>query len=67
MVAGVRLLPKSPCINVCAMDTDTGWCLGCGRTLGEIAEWPKATPDRLADIRSALPGRVDRLKAAGKR
>lgn len=66
MVAGVRLMPKSPCTNVCTMDTDTGWCLGCGRTLGEIAEWPKATAGRVADIRSDLPTRMNKLRAAGK-
>ena len=30
---------KSPCINVCAMDPARGVCLGCFRTLEEIAAW----------------------------
>jgi len=30
--------PPSPCIQVCAMDTD-GYCLGCHRTLDEIGRW----------------------------
>ena len=29
----------SPCINVCMLDPDTGWCEGCLRTIDEIAEW----------------------------
>ena len=29
----------SPCINVCKMDGETGWCQGCWRTLAEIAAW----------------------------
>lgn len=29
----------SPCIGVCHMDGDTGWCAGCLRTLDEIARW----------------------------
>jgi uncharacterized protein len=29
----------SPCIDVCTMDASTGWCLGCCRTLDEIAAW----------------------------
>jgi predicted Fe-S protein YdhL (DUF1289 family) len=29
----------SPCINVCRMDDATGWCVGCLRTLDEIALW----------------------------
>jgi predicted Fe-S protein YdhL (DUF1289 family) len=42
--AGVR----SPCINVCRMDDDSGWCEGCLRTLDEIAKWgPMADAERL--------------------
>jgi predicted Fe-S protein YdhL (DUF1289 family) len=29
----------SPCVNVCRMDAASGWCLGCRRTLEEIAQW----------------------------
>ena len=29
----------SPCISICRMDDDTGWCSGCLRTLDEIACW----------------------------
>lgn len=29
----------SPCTNVCRMDAATGYCLGCRRTLDEIAAW----------------------------
>ena len=29
----------SPCVSLCRMDADTGWCLGCMRTLHEIAGW----------------------------
>jgi predicted Fe-S protein YdhL (DUF1289 family) len=29
----------SPCINVCRMDEPTGWCVGCLRTIDEIAGW----------------------------
>lgn len=31
----------SPCINVCQMDSDSGLCTGCLRTLDEIAEWSR--------------------------
>lgn len=36
----MRRDPPSPCNSVCRIDTATGWCLGCKRTLGEIADWP---------------------------
>ena len=29
----------SPCINVCVMDAASGFCIGCWRTLDEIAAW----------------------------
>ena len=29
----------SPCISVCRVDADSGWCDGCLRTLQEIAAW----------------------------
>jgi predicted Fe-S protein YdhL (DUF1289 family) len=31
--------PPSPCTRVCRIDQTTGWCLGCDRTLAEIADW----------------------------
>jgi uncharacterized protein len=30
---------KSPCVKVCQMDPARGVCLGCCRTLDEIARW----------------------------
>ena len=29
----------SPCVKICVLDRDTGWCLGCMRDLEEIAAW----------------------------
>jgi uncharacterized protein len=36
----------SPCNSACRIDARAGACLGCGRTLGEIAEWGLAPADR---------------------
>jgi predicted Fe-S protein YdhL (DUF1289 family) len=30
----------SPCIAVCRLDPATGLCIGCGRSIDEIARWP---------------------------
>lgn len=30
---------KSPCISICKIDPKTDLCLGCSRTLQEIANW----------------------------
>ena len=32
----------SPCISVCRMNEDTGWCEGCYRTIDEIRQWSKS-------------------------
>lgn len=29
----------SPCVNVCRMSPQSGWCEGCWRTLDEIRLW----------------------------
>ena len=29
----------SPCTKVCTIDPRSGLCIGCGRTLDEIARW----------------------------
>jgi hypothetical protein len=51
----------SPCTNVCVLDPDTGWCIGCGRSCDEIGEWPDAGDARRQAILDVLPGRMDRL------
>jgi len=44
----------SPCIGVCHIDGQTGFCLGCYRTLPEIAQWHKKTEkERWAVVREA--------------
>jgi uncharacterized protein len=35
----------SPCVNVCQMDPGSGLCLGCRRTLQEIADWLEMAPE----------------------
>jgi len=43
--------PASPCTGVCQLGL-SGVCKGCGRSLGEIAEWPTATEARQREIRA---------------
>ena len=31
--------PSSPCTKICKIDDASGVCLGCGRTLAQIAAW----------------------------
>ncbi len=58
---------KTPCVKVCVVDGQTNNCLGCGRTLGEIAQWARFTDDQRDAVMALLPARIEALTAAGKR
>jgi uncharacterized protein len=47
----------SPCVNICRLDAQ-GLCIGCRRTLGEIAEWSQASDARRLEILGALRART---------
>ena len=47
----------SPCINICRLNAH-GLCIGCRRTLSEIAEWSAASDTRRLEILSALKTRA---------
>jgi len=49
---------SSPCTKVCVIDSATGLCSGCGRTLGEIAQWGSLSEDERLAIMAALPQRM---------
>lgn len=48
---------KSPCVKVCQMDPQSNRCLGCARTLDEIARWASMTDQERNQILSELPDR----------
>jgi predicted Fe-S protein YdhL (DUF1289 family) len=48
---------ETPCIDVCEMDAASGLCLGCGRSLDEIARWSAMSRDERRAIMAVLPAR----------
>ncbi|MCC6379266.1 MAG: DUF1289 domain-containing protein [Burkholderiales bacterium] len=48
---------SSPCTSVCRIDEATGLCVGCLRTLDEIAAWSTLGDDARRAIVAALPDR----------
>jgi predicted Fe-S protein YdhL (DUF1289 family) len=50
-------LIASPCTKVCVMDAEGRYCLGCRRTLDEIARWTEMTDEERARVIEELPGR----------
>jgi len=47
----------TPCIKVCIVDGESGLCLGCQRTIPEIAGWGRLTDEQRATIMEELPAR----------
>ncbi|NKC22265.1 DUF1289 domain-containing protein [Ochrobactrum oryzae] len=47
----------SPCILVCTIDPETGFCLGCARTLDEIARWSSMSADERLAVWALLADR----------
>ena len=56
---------KSPCTSVCKMDDRTGWCLGCMRTLDEIAGWSVLDEAAKRRIRESLDVRRQQFELPG--
>lgn len=48
----------SPCVQICVVSRDTGHCVGCGRTIDEIAQWSQMTAEARATICAELPARL---------
>jgi len=48
---------KTPCIQVCAVDDASGLCLGCFRTLAEIAGWSRMTDAERDRVIGQAPAR----------
>ena len=55
---------KSPCIKVCQMDPQRGLCLGCARTLDEIARWGTMTDAERDAVMRELGKRLDVAKVS---
>ncbi len=53
----VTRMVVSPCINVCRMDEATGFCLGCFRTMEEIANWSRASSEQRLGVLLAVERR----------
>lgn len=52
---------ESPCTKICTLDVATRWCIGCGRTGGEIAAWQGLTTAERIALKARLPQRLDEL------
>lgn len=58
---------ESPCILVCSIDSNSGYCFGCGRTRQEIAGWLTMTPQDRKEVMSELPQRLATVERKPRR
>jgi len=52
----------TPCIKICIVDGESGLCLGCHRTLPEVAGWARLTDEARAAVMAELPARRSRIR-----
>jgi predicted Fe-S protein YdhL (DUF1289 family) len=58
-VSETPVLPmETPCVDVCEIDAASGLCIGCGRTIDEIAGWSQMSPEDRRGIMATLPARL---------
>lgn len=48
---------ESPCVKLCTIHPETRLCLGCGRSIDEIASWGSMSPDQRRAVMAELPQR----------
>lgn len=51
----------SPCIKLCVLDSATGFCTGCGRTVAEIGNWLRLSDEERRTVMALLPDRLAAL------
>jgi uncharacterized protein len=54
--------PVSPCNGICTLDPASGFCRGCGRTIEEIAQWPRLSAEEKRRVLAQLPSRERRRR-----
>jgi hypothetical protein len=52
----------TPCVKTCIVDGESGLCLGCHRTLAEVARWTSFSDAERAEIMAGLAARRSRIR-----
>lgn len=52
---------ESPCVKLCVVHPEERLCVGCFRTIEEIATWSRLTAAERREIMADLPERAPRL------
>jgi predicted Fe-S protein YdhL (DUF1289 family) len=55
---------QTACVNICLLDSEMGLCVGCGRSIAEIAGWAAMSNAERSRIMAELPARKKQLEEA---
>jgi len=59
--------PLTPCVKICVIDEESGLCIGCGRSVEEIALWRDLDDDDRRAVMKKLPDRLATARAGSQR
>ena len=57
----------TPCVKVCVVDPVSALCIGCGRTVAEIAGWAAMTEAERLVTMAGLESRLAAMRSRGAR
>lgn len=52
---------ESPCIKICVVHPEARLCTGCLRSIDEITQWSRMSPETRKAIIAELPARAGQL------
>ena len=58
MACRIKPEVESPCVNICRMDAENCYCIGCWRTLNEIQRWTTMSDEERAAVMAQLESRT---------
>jgi predicted Fe-S protein YdhL (DUF1289 family) len=67
MTDAPRHLASTPCVQICVIDPHSALCVGCGRTVSEIAAWSGLDELSRLSIMAGLDARLAVARSRGAR
>jgi predicted Fe-S protein YdhL (DUF1289 family) len=53
---------ESPCVKICVVHPESRLCLGCYRSVEEIAAWGRMSPAERRAVMAELTARADKVR-----
>lgn len=58
---------STPCVKVCVIDPHSALCIGCGRTVAEIAAWTAMSEAERVAVMAGLGRRMELARSRASR